>query len=233
MTLAVLVPWHQTSDDTGAHRARVWEFLRGEWMKTGVNVIAGSDPLAIESGRFSVSRALNNAARHAPDNVDMFALYGADHLPDLTVLAWAVERLQRQVWTPLHRGIHYATPDTTEALLAGAIGRDGMAWRFEDALCPGVLAVRRAAWEYIGGMDEGFTGWGFEDSALVATLDTVFPSLHPGYEIGPLFELWHPESARDLSATNPNRQRYEQLYAPAVGKPEQMMRVANGWRLDD
>lgn len=230
MSLAVLVPWHQTPTPTGAHRARVWNYLRGEWIRAGVNVVAGSDPQAVETGRFSVSRALNNAAKHAPDDVTMFALYGADHLPDLDVLRWAVERLEHQAWTPLHRGIHYATAETTEALLLGRIGQAGLDWRYEDALCPGVLAVRREVWDYIGGMDEGFTGWGYEDSALVLALQTLAPAPHPG-QLTPLFELWHPEDARDLSATNPNRERYEQLYLPAVGDPDRMMRAANQWRL--
>lgn len=229
MSLAVLIPWHQTPDPIGAHRARVWEYLRGEWIRAGVHVVAGSDPLAVETGRFSVSRAFNNAAKHAPDDVTMFALYGADHLPDLQTLQWAVETLERQPWTPLHRGVHYATQESTEALLAGHIGLGEVAWRFEDALCPGVLAVRRGAWEYIGGMDEGFSDWGFEDDALVATLRTCFPipPAHPSA----LYELWHPEGHRNLSAENPNRIRYEQEYAPAIGDPDRILRVANQWRL--
>lgn len=229
MSLAVLVPWHQTPDDTGAHRARVWNYLRGEWIRAGVHVVAGSDPKAAETGRFSVSRALNNAARHAPDDVTMFALYGADHLPDLEVLRWAVETLERQSWTPLHRGVHYATAETTERLLAGQTGLGQLEWRFEDALCPGVLAVRRGAWEYIGGMDEAFEQYGWEDTALVAVLSAVFPipiAPHP-----PLYELWHPEGHRDLSPANLNRQRFEQHYLPVMGDADALLRVSNAWRL--
>jgi hypothetical protein len=207
----------------------VWEYLRGEWIRAGVHVVAGSDPQAAETGRFSVSRALNNAARHAPDDVTMFALYGADHLPDLEVLRWAVERLGEQPWTPLHRGIHYATAESTEQLLTGHIGLDELTWRFEDALCPGVLAVRREVWDYIGGMDERFELYGWEDSALVAVLSTVFPIPWPHPTA--LYELWHPEAHRDLSPENPNRQRFEQEYLPAFGDPDRMLRVAQSWRL--
>jgi hypothetical protein len=230
VTLAVLVPWHQAPGPIGAHRARVWEYLRGEWAKTGVHVVAGSDPKVAQTGRFSVSRALNNAAKHVPDDVDMFALYGADHLPPLDTLVWAVEALERQPWTPLHRGIYYANEDSTRALLEGETDTGHLVWRFEDALCPGVLAIRRGAWEYIGGMDEAFSNWGFEDSALVLALQTVFPI--PVATLPPLFELWHPAAARDLSPSNPNRQRYEQHYLPAIGDAERMMRVANSWRLE-
>lgn len=231
MSLAVLVPWHQTPDDTGAQRARVWDFLRDRWIATGVHVIAGSDPLAAE-GRFSVSRAMNNAARHAPDDVTMFALYGADHIPNVDVLNWAVEKLQRQPWTPLHRGIRYATRESTDAALDGRDGMDGLEWgvTHPHALCPGVLAIRRGAWEYVGGYDEGFSGWGFEDSALVAVLNTVFPIPEPT-GLKPLCELWHPEGHRDMSTANPNRVRFETEYQPAIGDPQRILRVANAWRL--
>lgn len=230
MSLAVLVPWHQTLDPIGTHRARLWNHLRPQWDAAGVRLVVGTDPHAEETGRFSVARALNNAVRQAPDDVDMFALYGADHVPDPAVLAWAANTLRHQAWTPLHRGIHYATPDTTEALLSGRIGAGEMQWRYQDALCPGVLAVRRCAWEHVGGMDEGFSGWGWEDTALVDVLRACFPIPEP-QTLTPLYELWHPETARDMSLDNPNRRRYEAEYLPAIGDLERLLRVANAWRV--
>lgn len=232
MSLAVLIPWHQTPDDIGTQRSRVWDYLREQWIATGVHLVVGSDPLAAETGRFSVARAVNNAARKAPDDVDVFALYGADHIPNPDVLHWAAEKLQRRAWTPLHRGIRYATRESTDAVLDDRGDLDGLQWgaTHTQALCPGVLAIRRGAWEYVGGYDEAFESWGYEDSALVAVLNTVFPIPEPT-GLTPLCELWHPEGHRDMSTANPNRVRFETEYQPAIGDPQRILRVANNWRL--
>lgn len=230
MRLAVLVPFHQTPDDVGWQRARVWEYLKARWIGLGVNLVVGADPLAASTGRFSVSRAINNAVERCPKDIDAFALYGADHIPDLATLEWAIDTLQRQPWTPLHRNVFYTTPEATDQLLAGEVEDHAMPWERLDTLCPGVLALRRGAFEFIGGMDEWFTGYGWEDDALVATLRTVFPIPPPG-NLRPLFELYHLGDHRDLSPANPNRQRFEAEYVPVIGDVEGILRVSNAWRV--
>ncbi|MET7795659.1 galactosyltransferase-related protein [Streptomyces decoyicus] len=84
----------------------------------------------------------------------------------------------------------------------------------------GVLVMRADAWQAAGGMDERFTGWGFEDAAFHAAVRTVHGDVirHQGV----IHHLWHPS---DIDFSTPayaaNRalcQRYEDAY----GDPQAM-----------
>ncbi len=81
----------------------------------------------------------------------------------------------------------------------------------------GIFVTRRETYWDLGGMDEGFVRWGYEDSAfyLVArTLSTV--NRLPGI----IFSFNH-SADRDVTDNNPNKHRY-QLYEFAFGKPQVM-----------
>jgi predicted glycosyltransferase involved in capsule biosynthesis len=67
----------------------------------------------------------------------------------------------------------------------------------------GVLAVPRALWDAVGGFDERFVGWGFEDLAFWSACT----ALAGGFERipGRMIHLWHPkgvESGHDRYAAN-------------------------------
>lgn len=207
MSLAVIVPW---GTDHGP-RERVWDFLRPRWERTGVDLIIGADPLFAERGVFSVARAINNAVRLAPPEYDAFALFGADHLSDDAVLMHARAMLALFEWTPLYRRIAYATEESTRLWLDTAGPDDDLTgtWHEEPQLCPGVLAVRRSLLERVGGMDERYQGWGFEDTALMDKLTAAAAPGQPTRSV--LRELWHPTGHRDLNG--PNRALYEGRWA--------------------
>lgn len=75
------------------------------------------------------------------------------------------------------------------------------------------LVVPRALWDDVGGFDEGFVGWGFEDVAFWAALDTL--GAEPVRRVaGPCWHLWHPlsperdQSRPDYQRGLARRQRY-------------------------
>lgn len=218
MKISVLIPFGADNSPAGQQRAKVFRWVQRRWdalQTQGIidEVIIGIDPLfgklpnAFTSNQlapFSVSRALNDAAKHARG--DVFLLFGADHIPDPAVVTWAIGQLSAHPWARLHDFVLYADEKLTGMILADPFGKAGLyphsgGWTRHSAPCPGVLALTRAAFESIGGLDERFQGWGYEDTEFLSRLAN---SDHRGrmQPCGlPLRELYVP-SIRDLRGQN-------------------------------
>lgn len=225
--ISVLVPFGATPDRAGAHRAAVWRYCSRQWdamRNRGLidEVIIGVDPLfgredQARSSRaswvgdepyarrpFSVARALNDAARHA--HGDHFLLFGADHVPDPKAIEWACHQLRGYAFARIYDRVAYATEAATRIVLSNlSFPLEAADWREVSAPCPGVLAVRRSAWDKAGGLDERFEGWGYEDTEFLDRLVRVHQNGLRG-SMGPsgyvLRELWHDPSSRDLAGRN-------------------------------
>jgi hypothetical protein len=61
----------------------------------------------------------------------------------------------------------------------------------------------------MGGWDENFQGWGWEDNAFQKAYELLFSS-EMSRAPGTCYSLWHPK--RDSNNTEDNRLRYEKLY---------------------
>lgn len=215
MKISVLVPFGADDSPAGKQRAAVWRFNSRRWDKLRTaglidEVILGIDPLfgrcTDAAGRptpFSVSRALNDAAKHA--HGDHFLLFGADHLPDPAVITWAREQMRRHPWVRLHDVVLYASAAATHLMVNGPFDRvltDNADWTRHPAPCPGVLALTRRAFETAGGLDEQFQGWGYEDTEFLSRLaHTVGGGGRMAPSGLPLRELYVP-SSRDLNSSN-------------------------------
>jgi hypothetical protein len=211
MKISVLVPFGADDSETGKQRRRVWQFIRCLWADhPHLELVEGHDPLFepvpyLDSGRkylhqFSVSRALNDAAKHATG--DAFLLFGADHLPDGKTILFAQEQLLRHPWIRLYDTISYASAAATTLILHHCtVALTGTDWHTFFAPCPGVLAIRRTAWDRVGGMDEAYEGWGYEDTDLLDRLQREVPGGRMEASGRVLHEL-HVPSPRNLAGPN-------------------------------
>ncbi|MEV6908009.1 galactosyltransferase-related protein [Amycolatopsis sp. NPDC051071] len=199
MGTAVIVPW---GTDNGP-RERVWTKVRALWELTGCDLIVAADPEFAARGRFSVSRAINNAVRLAPPEFDRFACFGADMLPCAETVAWAAAELDREPWTLLfNRGIALSEEDTEQWLQGGRVDRSGA--ELFASPCVGPIAFTRATFEKVGGFDERYEGWAYEDVDLWYRLQRDAPRSEQPYPRAPLVQFWHPTEHHDLSRENPN-----------------------------
>jgi hypothetical protein len=228
--ISVLVPLGISPDAAGKHRAEVWRWCSRRWddmRNRGLvdEIIIGVDSLfgqedprirpedadrpihvfdPIRRYPFSVARALNDAAKHA--HGEHFLLFGADHVPDPKAIEWATHQLRGYAFARIYERVAYATEATTRLILHGTeMPLDAADWHEVSAPCPGVLGVRRDAFERAGGLDERYEGWGYEDTAFLDTLARTHQNGSRG-TMGPsgyvLRELWHDAGARDLDGRN-------------------------------
>lgn len=184
MDVSVLIPWRT---DHGPRQSAL-DFLLPLWEETGAEICIGEDP---GPGPFNCSRAQNRAFRVATH--DKLVMFGADQLPDHAALKAAEVRLDSEPWFPLFDQTSYYSADSTARILSG---KPLQVEPFEHLVpfCTGVVALSRASYLEVGGMDERFAGWGMEDAAFRQTLFNVFGGSMP-YP-ATLRCLWHPEGDR-------------------------------------
>lgn len=194
MRVVILVPWRTD----GGHRERLWGIAQARWRALFPEwpIIEGASP----DGPWNRAAAVNRAAREAGD-WDIALIVDADVMLARPQVVAAVETAQRTgkvTWA--HREWVELTRDATEGLI-----RDGAPLAPELDFDPDdvrkrnpiswscCMAVPRAVWDALGGMDERFVGWGGEDTAFAAAVQ----GLH-GYERieGPVWNLWHDPSGR-------------------------------------
>lgn len=228
--VSVLVPFGADDSPAGKQRAKVFRWVQRRWnalQEKGIinEVIIGVDPLfgrritqrvppafepsipstteVVGMHSFSVSRALNDAAKHARG--DIFLMFGADHVPDPAAITWALEQVKRHPWVRIYDRVLYASEAATHLMVdgpwPGTLLTDGADWTRHSAPCPGVLALTRRAYEAAGGMDERFAGWGYEDTEFLSRLAHAVPGGTMGPCGLPLRELYVP-SNRDLRGQN-------------------------------
>lgn len=220
LNVQICVPWRP---DNG-HRDRVWEYCQARWLdlNLGWPIVCGitaDEPL-------NRSKARNFAAAGGTD-WDVAVFTDADNLPataEQVVLAVSLAaKHQCQVFAHnLRFGLDEAT---TEAVLNGEDLPLSSATEMDYNTFSGVWAVGRQIWDQVGGFDERFIGWGFEDLCFMLAAETMAGQKRR--VDGLLYHLWHPRD-RALQEGSPTYSGNEALwrhYLSVFGRREEMKRL--------
>lgn len=180
-------------------RDRLWTVARARWERLfpDIPIVEGYHT----EGPWNRAAAVNLAAREAGE-WDIAIVIDADVMLPRQQVSEAIEtaaRTGRVTWA--HTGWRELTREATDRLLADPepyMGPDlavtAAQIRKETPISWSCcMAVPRAVWDALGGMDERFQGWGGEDTAFAAAVQ----GLH-GWERVPgvVTNLWHDPSGR-------------------------------------
>ncbi len=194
---AILVP-RRAGDP---RRDAAWEFTRQHWAGLGLPIVEGHH----EDGPFNAAAARNEAARLAGDwEVGIFVdadTIMLDHASVRSAVSLAAKT--GTLVRPYDRYWMLEESSSDELMLTGARPkRRGRSRMLRSGTHGGVNVVPRRLWDAVGGYDERFRGWGWEDTAFEMACRAL-----GGFKMlrGEVFHLWHPIGT-DRSADNPQYQ---------------------------
>lgn len=193
-----------------AERDRAWAWCKARWeaILPEARIYEGHH----DAGPFNRSSAINAAGRSADRDgrwdvgividADIFVRESQVRL----AIATAVET-GRVTWA--HRRWRGVSEDWTKRVVADArdfgpeLERDDMdlfVERTNPISWSCCIAIPRAVWDDMGGFDERFKGWGFEDMAFQSLVCGLY-----GHEriAGDVYHLWHPRSEERIVKGKP------------------------------
>lgn len=217
MTVSVVVPFRPD----GAERDRNWAWLRSRHEAAGWEVVEGDC-----DGEWNKPAAVNHAARRASGS--LLVISDADVFVSPAHLDAAVARARHAPWVVPHRETRRLTEAATVKVLEGGDPRrlpTAAPVRVAGA-GGGLLVVSAEAFWSVGGMDERFEGWGFEDVSFALALDCL---VGPHVRLdAPLYHLWHPRQPRPKPTPGrllPNRVLYRRyVEAAASGRMADLLK---------
>lgn len=198
MNAVVLVPRRADPE-----RDVIWEWVRRFWaLQVELPIFEGWH--GEEEGPFNRSAAINRAAENAGD-WDVAVVIDADVFLYPKMVHGAIDRARRTggmvlAYTERHQltrqgspHVMAANPATLDLRMAPRTWRRYTRGRLRGS-CSSANVVTRALWDAVGGFDEAFIGWGYEDIAFRVACETL-----SGVEMfkipGVLYHIWHTVSA--------------------------------------
>lgn len=223
MKVVILVP---RRNDNG-HRDRLWAFCRAWWEEH-------HEPMPIYEGHhnigpFNRSAAVNLAAEAAGD-WDVALIIDSDTISESASVQQAIARAHETGGLVVaHDRRHMMSEAGTQRILKGdrsSWKRSGMIRKtYRDSVSCAV-AIARSTWDSIGGFDDRFVGWGFEDTAFHIAVETI-TGLPIEVIHGECYHLWHatgPETSRG-SVTYQRNHSLKRRYEAVRWQPEKLLRL--------
>ena len=200
----IVIPWR---DNGCEYRRRNLEAVRSMVEAWGFPVVLGEH----DGPGLNISAMRNAGVAKAV--TDVVILLDADFYPQRHVLTAGAKAAMRDGKVHhLAKRLIYLDEIGTQGLLKTGEFRRGRVISRSKSAPGGYTAFTREAWETVGGYDEAYVGWGYEDRDFNRRAAATV-GLAPG--VGECYHLWHPPAARG-KLTAANKARY---YAAPVAAP--------------
>lgn len=230
-SLSFVIPFR----DKGSIRRKQileWNIRRLDKLFPAAEVLVSSDNGA---GAFNRSQACNNGVRMATG--DVVCIVDSDTVFNSHTVTAGLKALKSSPWV-IPYGTYYRTdkvsgdnllyakPNTPIAqyMLTYTHVFDFPPTKYEEAVS-GLIMVPREDYLYMGGFNEDFTGWGYEDRGFVRAADVILGG-HGRCLEGEVFHIWHEEPA-ETTWQNPALQNNKELYEKmcTITDPDEMREI--------
>lgn len=231
--LTIAIPY-SLEEEVNTERERLLEFCIARWeflFPNATLVLADDDSGA---PNWSRARARNNAIAQA--KTKHLVIADADTICSPQAIAEAVDFIEEKIpyaaWVlPYHqRGYYNLSQNYTEHILdrgpfVPLPPESELEYEHKLESWAGILVMTTNAFNKVGGYDERFIGWGYEDNAFRLAMDTLWTkhTRLPYY----VAHLWHhaPEDVRFGQPDIGHNQRLYQKYVAAYGNIAAMRHV--------
>lgn len=186
--VSVLIPYQS---DQGGPRDAALRWALDFYSRTmpGIEVCIGE----VSGNPFSRSKAINRAARQATR--DVFMIADCDIVYDPNLVLETISYVNDRQWVIPFSRILRLPEDISQMILSQTAD-----WPIPTILgnrdensayyLGGLNALKRNAFDAVGGYDERFIGWGGEDEAFAYAMDTLIGT-HVRLD-GEMVHFWHP-----------------------------------------
>jgi hypothetical protein len=182
-SVAVVIPW-RPSPGREHNLAPVKAAL--------IAALPGAEVAGFDTGHqpFSRAAARNGGVRNSYAGTNVLVVCDADAIVEPEPLQAAVAAAADGKLHLPYTACRLLTQAGSQAVLAGANPQLADAWYINPYSVGGCVVVAYDTWRDVGGWDERFIGWGFEDTAFWASVDTLHGTVRHD---GTLHDLWHPD----------------------------------------
>lgn len=200
----VVIPWRRTPDREAAfERVLTWYADRG--YKTCRH---DSDP----TRPFNLSQARNRGAAMATTE-RILVIADADTIPDERALHSAVRRAHTQMVVFYPFTTYHSLP--AEAVNEEILGAIKPKKSYPGSV-GGICVMHRNVFIQLGGFDEHFTSWGYEDNAFELAAEAVVGTERIN---GDIYSFDHGNEHRDMTKENPGRTRIKLYHFARHDRP--------------
>jgi hypothetical protein len=210
-------------------RDDLWRFARAWWAREFPDwpIIEGHH----DDGPFNRSAAVNRAAELA-GAWNVAVIIDADVLPTPSAIRGAVAVARQNIPAcGFHLRRHLSKQGTVRVMRGDRASWERWVKQDHKDSVSGAYVLSRSLWDQVGGFDESFVGWGWEDVAFKLATETI-AGADMVRTAGALWHLWHPVTPeRDESRPEfiANRER-ARLYRAAKGNRVAMLELLDGTR---
>lgn len=217
MTVAVIIPAGGELDSSRTRSLGMVASLYAEFFPDWEVIVGRND------GLFNRARAINDAV--AETDADVIVFNDADSLVEPAHISRMVHDAHAPGlvfgYTRYRRLNRRATEGLSSYIMAFTQPDQFFDWEMLNAGSNGCAAIRRECFEQVGGLDEKFEGWGYEDLAFDVICEAHWPSRRVA---GDLVHLWHPTAENTHpELTKANEARYLNEYVPLFGDREALL----------